>query len=107
MIENASTGPVIRVIEAIPGEIYHPSVDRLFHSAAHVFKRQVLGLVLTGMGSDGLQGATHIKECGGHIWSQDESSCVVYGMPQVIEKAGLSTRVLPINEIGQQLMKEL
>jgi two-component system chemotaxis response regulator CheB len=106
-VENASAGSVIRVKEALPGDVYHPSVDRLFHSAALAFKHQVLGLVLTGMGSDGLQGAIKIKDSGGTIWTQDESSCVVYGMPQVIQKAGLSNRVLPINDIAQHLIKEL
>jgi two-component system chemotaxis response regulator CheB len=95
------------VTDALPIDVYHPSVDRLFRSAADVFSNRVLGMVLTGMGSDGLQGAIHIKESGGHLWSQDERSCVVYGMPQVVEKAGLSDRVLPINAIGPQLMKEL
>jgi two-component system chemotaxis response regulator CheB len=106
-VENASVGSVVRVTEALPGDVYHPSVDRLFHSVALAYKQQVLGLVLTGMGSDGLQGATQIKDAGGHVWSQDERSCVVYGMPQVIEKAGLSSRVLPINAVAAQLMKAL
>ena len=106
-VEHSTVGATVRVTEARPGDVYHPSVDRLFHSAAQVFNRRVLGLVLTGMGSDGLQGASHIKQNGGHVWSQDERSCVVYGMPQAIEKAGLSSRVLPIEDIGQQLMKEI
>jgi two-component system chemotaxis response regulator CheB len=105
-LEKSPSGAVVRVTEALPGDVYHPSVDRLFHAAARAFNRQVLGLILTGMGSDGLQGAIQIKESGGDIWSQDERSCVVYGMPQVIEKAGLSNRVLPINDIARQLMKE-
>jgi two-component system, chemotaxis family, protein-glutamate methylesterase/glutaminase len=106
-VEHATAGERVRITDALPADVYHPSVDRLFQSAAQVFNRQLLALVLTGMGSDGLQGAIHIKETGGLIWSQDERSCIVYGMPQVIEKAGLSNRVLSINDIGQQLMKEL
>ena len=106
-LDVLSSGVVVRISDALPGDVYHPSVDRLFTSAAQAFERGVLGLILTGMGSDGLQGSSHIKQSGGYIWSQDERSCVVYGMPQVIEKAGLSNRVLPIDAIGPYLVKEL
>jgi len=106
-VEHVSARAIIRVRDALPGDVYRPSVDRMFESVAHAFNRNALGMVLTGMGSDGLQGAIRIKEFGGHIWSQDERSCVVYGMPQVIEKAGLSNRILPINDIGPQLIKAL
>ena len=104
---GGSTGLIVRVKDALPGEVYHPSVDRLFHSAAQVLGGRVLAVVLTGMGSDGLQGAIRVKETGGIVWSQDEGSSVVYGMPQVVEKAGLSDRVLPINTMGLQLMSVL
>jgi two-component system chemotaxis response regulator CheB len=105
-VERAFTEPIIRITDRLPGDIYHPCVDRLFHSVAKVFNHRVLGMILTGMGSDGLQGALHIKQSGGHVWTQDEPSCVVYGMPQVVEKAGLADRVLPIFDIGQQLINE-
>ncbi|MES9845132.1 MAG: chemotaxis protein CheB, partial [Candidatus Sedimenticola sp. 6PFRAG5] len=65
----------------------------------------VLAIVLTGMGADGKQAAKLLKEGGSTVWSQDEASCVVYGMPQSIEKAGLSDRVLSLDEIGPALGK--
>ncbi len=106
-VEKWASGPLIRVRQAMPGDVYHPSVDQLFLSAAQVYGSQALGLILTGMGSDGLKGGQQLKSSGAKLWSQDEKSCVVYGMPQAIERAGLSDRILPIEEIGPQLIKQL
>lgn len=85
---------------------YAPSVDLAFASAANVFKREVLGLVLTGMGTDGLEGAKIIKEKGGSLWTQNRESCIVYGMPKAVENAGLSNHVLTPEIMGLALNKE-
>jgi two-component system, chemotaxis family, protein-glutamate methylesterase/glutaminase len=85
------------------GETYKPSVDVLLGSAARALPGRVLGIVLTGMGADGRQGARLLKAGGSHLWSQDAASCVVYGMPQAVEKEGLSDQVLPLAEIGPAL----
>jgi two-component system chemotaxis response regulator CheB len=58
---------------------------------------------MTGMGADGLMGAKDLKRSGSSLWSQDEKSCVVYGMPQAVERAGLSDRVLGLDEFGPML----
>ena len=71
--------------------------------AAQAIGRDVLGVILTGMGADGRQAAQLLKRKGGTLWSQDEASCVVYGMPQAVEKAGLSDRVLPLDEMAPML----
>lgn len=86
-------------------ELYKPCIDRTFRSAAESLGEGVLGVVLTGMGADGAKGAHLLRERGSRIWSQDRDSCVVYGMPQAIEKAGLSERVVPLNDIGQALIE--
>ncbi|MCV5977351.1 chemotaxis response regulator protein-glutamate methylesterase, partial [Escherichia coli] len=67
---------------------YKPCVDVTFGSAAKVYGDKVLSLVLTGMGADGREGARMLKSAGSTIWAQDEESCVVYGMPQAVAKAG-------------------
>ncbi|OOZ37242.1 protein-glutamate methylesterase/protein-glutamine glutaminase [Solemya velesiana gill symbiont] len=96
---------VIRIVEGDGRISYRPSVDVSFGSAARLFTDKVLAIVLTGMGADGKQAAKLLKEGGSTVWSQDEESCVVYGMPQSIEKAGLSDRVLPLDDIGPALSK--
>ena len=67
----------------------------------------MLGVILTGMGSDGKEGSRMLKAKGATIWSQDEESCVVYGMPQAIDKAGLSDLSLPLDAIAASMIKEV
>lgn len=86
---------------------YKPSLDITFGSAANAYGDKVLGVVLTGMGSDGCQGARMLKEAGSALWSQDEESCVIYGMPMAVAKAGLTDKVLSLKEIGPRLIKEV
>ena len=95
---------IVRIKKADASQTYKPSVDVTFSSLANTSKN-VLAIVLTGMGSDGLEGARLLKSCGSSVWSQDEASCVVFGMPQAVQKAGLSDRVFPINQIGSALVK--
>jgi two-component system chemotaxis response regulator CheB len=72
------------------GTIYFPSVSALFSSAAAVNPTRTLGIVLTGMGDDGLNGAKQLVEAGGKVVAQDAASCVVYGMPRAVTEAGLT-----------------
>jgi two-component system chemotaxis response regulator CheB len=83
--------------------LHRPSVDVLFQSAAEVYRERVLGIVMTGMGSDGLQGAAWIKAQGGTIWTEAQESCVVYGMPRSVVEAMLSDRSLPLDELAPSL----
>jgi len=80
-----------------------PAVDPLFKSAAEVWGHWVLGLVLTGMGSDGLRGAQAIAAAGGCILAQDEPSSVVWGMPGQVAHAGLCSAVLALDDIAPRL----
>ncbi len=102
-VERGPAGHQVRVTEPLPGQIYHPSVDLLFSSVAGSYSGKALGVIMTGMGADGLKGARDLKASGSSLWSQDEKSCVVYGMPQAVERAGLSDRVLGLDELGPQL----
>ena len=96
---------VVRVQEADAGQTYRPSVDITFSSLASIYNKSVLAVVLTGMGADGLEGARLLKSNGSSVWSQDEASCVVFGMPQAVQKAGLSDQVLPVGQIAPALVK--
>ncbi|MBX6329578.1 MAG: chemotaxis response regulator protein-glutamate methylesterase [Pseudolabrys sp.] len=80
-----------------------PSVDPLFFSAAEIWGSKVLALVLTGMGSDGLNGARALVAAGGHVVAQDEASSVVWGMPGQVAHAGLCSAILPLAGIASQL----
>jgi two-component system, chemotaxis family, protein-glutamate methylesterase/glutaminase len=86
---------------------YRPSVDTLFQSAADVYGPRVLGVVMTGMGSDGREGSAWIKAKGGAILTEAESSCVVYGMPRSIVEAGLSDGVVDLDAIADAVMARI
>jgi two-component system chemotaxis response regulator CheB len=97
-------GEVVAHLDSRPFEMQHrPSVDVLFQSAAEVYGRRVLGVVMTGMGSDGKQGAAWIKSQGGLVYTESEETCVVYGMPSSVVEAGLSDRSVPLHELAQAI----
>ncbi|MEW5790309.1 MAG: protein-glutamate methylesterase/protein-glutamine glutaminase [Pseudomonadota bacterium] len=97
----------IRVEEATAEQIYKPSVDIAFGSAAEVFGASVLAVVLTGMGADGREGARTLVADGATVWAQDEESCVIYGMPKAVVDAGLSERVVSLTELPDLLQEEV
>lgn len=101
------TGSALKIIQGDARVNYKPSVDIAFASAAQVFGKQALGLVLTGMGADGCEGAKLLKQAGGSIWAQDEQSCVVYGMPAAIAKAGLADSILPLRDFASKLCSHI
>ncbi len=82
-----------------------PAVDVLFRSVANVYDGKSVGVILTGMGQDGLQGSKLLKEKGALIIAQDEATCVVYGMPRAVVEAGLADLVLPLHEIPKFLQQ--
>jgi two-component system chemotaxis response regulator CheB len=87
--------------------IYRPSVDVLMGSTASAFESKAAGLILTGMGNDGLVGMTELKSKGGYIIAQNEETCVVYGMPRAVVNAHLADAVLPIERIPEEITKIL
>jgi two-component system chemotaxis response regulator CheB len=90
-------GAVVAHLDSKPFETPHrPSVDVLFQSAAEVYGQRVLGVVMTGMGSDGRAGSAWIKAQGGLVYTESEETCVVYGMPSSVVEAGLSDRSVPL-----------
>jgi len=97
----------IKISEPLPGQNYKPSVDVAFSSVANAFPGKALAIILTGMGADGREGAKKMKQGGSSLWSQDEASCVVYGMPAAVADAGLSDHVLPLSSIGDSLARSV
>jgi two-component system chemotaxis response regulator CheB len=84
---------------------HKPSVDVLFESAAQIFGERTLGIVMTGMGSDGKRGASCIKKQGGRVYTEAEETCVVYGMPATVVEAGLSDRSIPLDKLAEAIME--
>ena len=104
IVEMRGGNAVIKVYEAAPGQTYKPSVDITYTSLSTVYPGKVLAIVLTGMGADGREGAKLLKQKGSNIWAQNEASCVVFGMPGAIVEAGIADQILPLSEIGPQLV---
>lgn len=88
---------IIQITDDAPERNCKPSVDYLFRSVADAYGPASLGVVLTGMGDDGALGAAALKEKGGQIITQDEASCVVYGMPKAVYDAGLADEVASLD----------
>jgi two-component system chemotaxis response regulator CheB len=86
---------------------HRPSVDVLFRSAANVAGANALGIILTGMGKDGVQGMLEMKQAGSFTIAQDEASCVVFGMPKEAIAAGGVREVLPLQNIARRTMEYL
>lgn len=97
----------IRIVDGDERLNYKPSLDVTFGSVARDLGGKVLGVVLTGMGADGRDGARLLKAEGATIWAQDEASCVIYGMPMAVARAGLVDEVLDLRRVAPRLCEEI
>lgn len=107
MLEGRPGAAKLRIIDGGERMNYKPCVDVTFGSASKIYGDKVLSMVLTGMGADGREGARMLKNAGATIWAQDEDSCVVYGMPQAVAKAGISSEDLPLDRIAERMLVEV
>jgi two-component system chemotaxis response regulator CheB len=93
----------VRVGAPSAADRYVPSANRLFRSAATALGRQAIGVVLTGMGDDGVEGAKAIRAAGGTIIAESPETAVVYGMPGAVVRAGLASESMPLAQIAEYL----
>jgi len=107
VVERKGARIVTALNQAPPENSCRPSVDVLFRSVSETFRSSVLGIVLTGMGQDGLRGCEDIKRCGGSVFVQDEATSIVWGMPGFVARAGLADRVLPLGEVAPELVRRV
>lgn len=107
LIDGRAGQARIRIHEGSEKLNYKPSVDITFASLSKLYGNKVLAVVLTGMGADGRDGARMLKDKGSVIWAQDEASCVVYGMPQAVTKAGIATESLALDQVAKRIKVEL
>jgi two-component system chemotaxis response regulator CheB len=105
VVETRGTKYVVGTNQDAPENSCRPAADVLFRSVAQVFGQYALGLVMTGMGQDGLRGVRSMREAGARILVQDEPSSVVWGMPGAIAKEGLADKILPLEDIADEISK--
>jgi two-component system chemotaxis response regulator CheB len=94
-----------RVMPPVEQDRYVPSADRLLTSVAHAVGRRAIGVILTGMGDDGVQGARAIMAAGGMVIAESDTTAVVFGMPGSAVRAGVTTMTLPLPEIAEFLSR--
>lgn len=102
-LQRDASGVVARVTTPLSEQIYTPSVDRLFSSAASAYTQELLAVVLTGMGNDGAAGALKVHAHGGGVLAEAEQSCVVYGMPKEAVATGIVEQSVPLSRMWQEI----
>ncbi len=105
MMIDPKQGDRVRILVGDEKLTYKPSVDVTYASAARTFGSKVLGVILTGMGADGCDGARLLKREGATLWAQNRESCTIYGMPQAVVNAGLADEILALDDIGPLLAR--
>ncbi len=106
-VTRSAAGSILKLDQNSPENSCRPAVDVLFRSVAKTYGPNVLGVVMTGMGSDGARGAAHIREAGGEIVVQDEASSVVWGMPGAVVSAGLADKICPLDQLGEDIIRRV
>ena len=103
-LESRGTQGMVIQLSDHPHELHHrPSVDVMMTSAAQVNGKNVVGVILTGMGQDGVMGMQSIKQAGGVTLAQDESSCLIYGMPKAVVDGGCAHHVIPLSRMADEI----
>jgi two-component system chemotaxis response regulator CheB len=97
----------IHLHEGPPENSCRPAVDVLFRSVVELYRGNTLGVILTGMGHDGMRGCELIREQGGQVLAQDEASSVVWGMPGAVTQAGYADKVLPLDQICGEIVRRV
>jgi two-component system chemotaxis response regulator CheB len=106
-VARAGSSLQVRLNQDPPRHSCRPAADVLFQSAAAVTGAATLAVVLTGMGRDGLEGCRAIVDVGGQVIVQDEETSVVWGMPGHVARAGLAQAMLPIDRLGDEILRRL
>ncbi|MBN4053207.1 chemotaxis response regulator protein-glutamate methylesterase [bacterium AH-315-L15] len=102
-VQKSGTKACVVLNQDPPENSCRPAADYLFRSVAEIYGNRGLGLIMTGMGNDGLKGLRLMKEKGATVIAQDEASCVVWGMPSAVVKEGLAVSVLPLGELSRAI----
>ena len=106
-LKAVGSGYRVRLVDGPPVCFSKPSVDVLFSSVAKTAGKKALGVLLTGMGSDGARGLLEMRNSGAPTIAQDEATCVVFGMPKEAIRMGAAQTVLPLNHIARGMLDKL
>ena len=106
-VQRSGQRTSLRLHEGPPENSCRPAVDVLFRSVANAYGHAVMGVVMTGMGQDGLRGCEILREKQAHIIAQDEATSVVWGMPGYVANAGYADRILPLNQIAGDITRRV
>ena len=107
LVKRSGANYVCELSSGPPVNRHRPSVDVLFRSAANNVGKNAIGVILTGMGKDGAQGMLEMKQAGAYNFSQDEASCVVFGMPKEAIQAGGVDEIIPLRDMATRVMAYL
>lgn len=105
IVQGTSSLPVLNLNQEQPENSCRPAADPLFRSAVQLMGGDILGVVLTGMGQDGMLGCREVKEAGGIIIAQDRDTSVVWGMPGAVVEDGLADKILPLESIAGEIIR--
>ena len=103
LIEGTAEAPSIKLTQTDPVNFCRPAVDPMLESLIDIYGANILTVILTGMGKDGLEGCRLVKKSGGNIIAQDEETSIVWGMPGAVATDGICSHVLPLEEIGTKV----
>jgi two-component system chemotaxis response regulator CheB len=106
-VQRRGVTPTIVLNQDPPENSCRPAVDVLFRSVAQLYGPHVLGVILTGMGQDGLRGCEDLVERGARVFVQDEASSIVWGMPGFVARAGLAQKVLPLDTMALEIVRAI
>ena len=107
MTVSKNSGPLGKIVisDEPKTTLHRPSVDVMMNSVVDFYGKNTLGVIMTGMGKDGLEGIKKLKSLGGYTLAQDEKTCVVYGMPKAVVEAGLADVIAPLENISSIINK--
>lgn len=103
VIRKEGSTSYISIMDTAPVNSCKPSVDVLFDSVPGIFRENILSVIMTGMGSDGMNGVRNLKQTGCYSITQSEDSCVVYGMPRAVDEAGLSDEQIHLDMLSSRV----
>jgi len=105
LVRKEGPNLVVDLVPRVQEDVYVPSADRMMVSAADACGSAALGVVLTGMGRDGAEGAVAIKKRGGQCLAESEESAVVFGMPKEAIRTGAVDKVLSLDRLAEEILR--